>query len=75
MVPVTRGSWGGKKPTVGMRSALASSFADPYAWVNAPKWGSKPFSQTSLQISSRMARHLSIGPSRSNFSALRILRS
>ena len=57
MVPTTRGSSGGRKPTSGIRSKLASSCVPPYACTNELIDALKPFSQTAVWICSRSARH------------------
>ena len=57
---------GGRKPTSGIVSRLASSRFEPYDCVNEFSSTSNPFSSTSRWISARVSRHVSAGPARPN---------
>ena len=75
MVPLMRGSSTGRKPTLGISSRLASSSFDPKYCTKLPSSRSKPCAQVVSQISSRILRQRSTGPSKPNISALLIARS
>ena len=76
IVPRTRGSSGGRKPTVGSSSRLASSSFEPYDCTKLPSSASKPRAQTS--VVDRLAQRAPVdraGPSSPNASTARMPRS
>ena len=75
VVPRSRGSSGGRKPTSGIRSKLASSSLLPKLCVKVLRLVSNPSSQIVMCMRSRTCRQRSSGACNLNRSASRTVRS